>query len=148
MAFGKDTPLVSATKFHVPYSALDDGSAAYGTVVNAGSGNWIIGSALKGRRIKVVVFNGTLTGAPTGLKVGLYVGDDANGTNGAVVSGTTTEWATPAASTYRQATDIDLTAAAIDPAKYYSLGLSLNGAGTTALSAAALGEFLDPAQKS
>ena len=48
----------------------------------------------------------------------------------------------PPASTYRS-TEIDL-GLVTEPAKYYSLGLSLNGAGTTALSAAAIAEFLEP----
>lgn len=140
-----DLPLVSATKFNVPYSALDDGTAAYGTVVAAASGSWIIGSSLKGRKVGAIVLNGTLTGAPTGLKLALYVSDADTGASPAAVSGTETEWATPAASTAR-ITEVPLTS--IDPTKYYSLGLSLNGAGTTAVSASAVGFFLDPVFKS
>lgn len=143
--FVKDLPLVSATKFHVPYTALDDGTADYGTVVAAASGSWILGSLLKGRKVGAIVLNGTLTGAPTGLKLALYESAADTGANPAVVTGTATEWATPAASTAR-ITEVPLSA--VDPTKYYSLGLSLNGAGTTAVSASAVGFFLDPVFKS
>lgn len=145
--FAKDVPLVSATAFNVSPQAIDDGTNDYGTVVNAGNGDWVLGSVLKGRRIMVTVSTGALTSTPTGLKVGLYKGDDANGTNGAVVTNSTTSWATPAGDT-EYSVEMDLGTLVDDPAKYYSLGLSSNGGGSTSILAGASARFLDPVFKS
>lgn len=146
--FAKDRPFVAAAKFDMIAVALDDGSNAYGTAVGPGNGLWVLGSTLLGRRIEVTTINGALTGAPTGLKVGLMgPGDDANGTNGALISGTETEWATPAAGT-KHACEIDLAKVTINPAKYYAIGAALSGGGTTALSLTTISRFLDPLQAS
>jgi hypothetical protein len=137
-------PLVSATQFNVSPQAVDDGAGVYGAAVNAGTGDWVLGSALpKGRKILVVVDTGALTGTPTALKVALFgSATDANGTSGAEITSTITEWLTPAGDTV-YVTEIDL-AAVTDLAKYYSLGLTSNGAGTTTLIAGASALVLDP----
>lgn len=138
-------PLVSETKFNVSPQAIDDGAGAYGTAVNAGTGDWVLGSALpKGRKLLVVVDTGVLTGTPTALKVALFgSATDANGTSGAEIASTVTEWATPAGDSCYTA-EIDL-AAVSDLTKYYSLGLASNGAGTTSIIAGATALVLDPA---
>lgn len=139
-----NVPLVSATAFNVSPQAIDDGAAAYGTAVNAGTGDWVLGSAIpKGRKLLVVVDTGALTGTPTALKVALFgSATDANGTNGAEIASTVTEWTTPAGDTTYLA-EIDL-AAVTDLTKYYSLGLASNGAGTTSIIAGASALVLDP----
>lgn len=137
-------PLVSETKFNVSPQAIDDGAGAYGTAVNAGTGDWVLGSALpKGRKLLVVVDTGALTGTPTGLKVALFgSATDANGSSGAEIASTVTEWASPAGdSTYLA--EIDLSAVT-DLTKFYSLGLASNGAGTTSVIAGAHALVLDP----
>jgi hypothetical protein len=137
-------PLVSETKFNVSPQAIDDGAGAYGTAVNAGTGDWVLGSAIpKGRKLLVVVDTGALTGTPTALKVALFgSATDANGTSGAEIASTVTEWTTPAGdSTYLA--EIELSAVS-DLTKYYSLGLTSNGAGTTSVLAGASAIVLDP----
>lgn len=139
-----DLPLVSATKFNVSPQAIDDGAGAYGTAVAAGNGDWVLGSELpKGRKLLVVVDTGALTSTPTGLKVALHgSGTDANGTNGAEIASTVTEWANPAGDTTYLA-EIDL-AAVTDLTKYYSLALASNGGGSTSVIAGASALVLDP----
>lgn len=142
--FKGQVPLVSATKFNVSPQGIDDGAGAYGAVVNAGSGDWVLGAEIigVGRSMLVDVNTGALTGTPTGLKVGLYKGDDANGTNGALVTGSDTAWTNPAGdAAYTAEIPVSLVT---DPAKFYSLGLSSNGAGTTSVIAGATARFLDP----
>jgi hypothetical protein len=137
-------PLVSETKFNVSPQAVDDGAGAYGTAVNAGTGDWVLGSAIpKGRKLLVIVDTGALTGTPTALKVALFgSATDANGTSGAEIASTVTEWTTPAGdSTYLA--EIELSAVS-DLTKYYSLGLTSNGAGTTSILAGACAIVLDP----
>lgn len=143
-----DLPLVSATKFNVSPQAVDDGAGAYGTAVNAGTGDWVLGSALPlGRKLLVIVETGALTLTPTALKVALFgSATDANGTSGAEIASTVTEWTNPEGDTV-YVTEIDL-AAVTDVTKYYSLGLTSNGAGTTSLIAGCTALVLDPAQKS
>lgn len=145
--YAKDRPFVDDNQFDLIASALDDGTGAYGTYANPGSGGFVLGSLLRGRRIEVTTINGALTGAPTGLKIGLLSATDANGTGAAVVTGTETEFLTPAAST-KHMCEFDLTLAAIDVTKYYGTGAALNGAGTTALTISTISRFLDPAQAS
>lgn len=146
--FYKNHPFVSATKFDMQAIALDDGSSAYGTYVGGGTGAGVLGSTLLGRAIQVTTSNGALTGSPTGLKIGLLKADDANlSTNMAVVSGTETEFATPAAST-KHVVVIDLSKFTIDATKYYGVGAALNGGGTTALTITTHSTFLDPNQAS
>jgi hypothetical protein len=137
-------PLVSATKFNVSPQAVDDGSNDYGTVVNAGNGDWVLGSAIpKGRALLVVVETGALTSTPDGLKVALYgSGTDANGSNGAVIASTVTTWATPAGDSVYLA-EIALSAVS-DLTKYYSLGLSSSGGGSTSIFAGCTAMVLDP----
>jgi hypothetical protein len=137
-------PLVSATKFNVAPQAIDDGAGAYGTAVNAGTGDWVLGSDLpKGRKLLVIVETAGLTSTPTALKVALFgSATDANGTSGAEISSTVTEWATPAGDTV-YTTEIDL-AAVSDLTKYYSLGLTSNGGGSTSILAGATALVLDP----
>lgn len=144
--YKNDVPLVSATAFNVSPQAIDDGAGAYGTVVNAGTGDWILGSVLKGRRLLVTVSSGALTGAPTGLKVGLYVGSDANGTGAALVTGTDTEVEANPPGDKDYSVEIDVSG--VVATSYYSLGLSSNGAGTTSIIAGASARFLDPVFKS
>ncbi len=137
-------PLVSATQFNVSPQAIDDGAGIYGTAVTAGTGDFVLGSALpKGRKILVVVETAGLTGTPTALKVSLFGGaTDANGTSGAEITSTITEWLTPAGDTVYTA-EIDL-AVVTDLTKYYSLALTSNGAGTTSILAGATALVLDP----
>lgn len=146
--FYKNHPLVNATKFDMQAIALDDGSSAYGTYVGGGTGAGVLGSTLLARAIQTTTSNGALTGAPTGLKIGLLKADDANlSTNMAVVTGTETEFLTPAAST-KHVLVIDLGKITIDPAKYYGIGAALNGGGTTALTITTHSVFLDAGQAS
>lgn len=137
-------PLVAAAKFNVPCQAVDDGSSAYGTAVTAGSGGWVLGSAIpKGRKLLVIVNTGALTGTPTNLKVALHgSATDANGSSGAEIASTVTAFGAPAGSTSYQA-EIDL-AAVTDLTKYYSLALASNGAGSTSVLAGATAMLLDP----
>jgi hypothetical protein len=137
-------PLVAAAKFNVPPAAVDDGAAAYGTYLTAGTGHWVLGSAMpKGRAMLVTVNTGALTGTPTALKVSLMgAATDANGTSGAEIAATVYEITTPAGLTAYQ-TEISL-AYVTDLTKYYSLGLASNGAGTTSVIAGASAEVLDP----
>jgi hypothetical protein len=77
-----------------------------------------------------VVNTSTLALTPTALKVSLHgSATDANGTSGAEIASTVTEWANPAGDSVYLA-EIDL-AAVTDLAKYYSLALTVNGAGGT-----------------
>lgn len=141
----KHLPLVSATKFNVlNAAAIAAGTGAYGTLTNAGSGDWVLGSSMPtGRKLLVVVTTSTVANSPTAIKVSLSKGDDANGTNGAEISSTVTEWATPAGDT-AYTTEIDL-AAVSDLTKYYSLTIGVNGAGATAtVIAEAVALVLDP----
>jgi hypothetical protein len=136
-------PVVSETKFNVSPQAIDDGAAAYGTAVTAGTGDWVLGSTIKGRKLLVVVNTGALTGTPTALKVSLHgSATDANGTSGAEIASTVTEWANPAGDSV-YVTEIDLGAVS-DLTKYYSLALTSNGAGTTSVIAGASALVLDP----
>src|SRR5574340_535116 len=91
-------PLVSETKFNVSNpTAIAAGTGAYGTATTAGTGDWVLGSAMpKGRKLLVVVNTSTLANVVTQLKVSMHKGDDANGTNGAEIASTVTEIATPA----------------------------------------------------
>lgn len=131
MPFKNDLPLVSETKFNVaPGAALAAGTGAYGTATTAGTGDWVLGSTIKGDKLLVVVNTGAIANAPTALKVALFgSATDANGTSGAEIASTVTEWATPAGDSVYVA-EIDC-AAISDVAKYYSLGLNVNGAGAT-----------------
>jgi hypothetical protein len=126
-----DVPLVSVTKFNVaPGAAIAAGTGAYGTATTAGTGDWVLGSTIKGRKLLVVVNTGAIANAPTALKVSLFgSATDANGTSGAEIASTVTEWATPAGDEVYVA-EIDC-AAISDGAKYYSLALTVNGAGAT-----------------
>lgn len=139
-------PVASETKLNVaPGAALAAGTAAYGTATTAGSGDWVLGSALpKGRKLLVVVNTGAIANAPTALKVALFgSATDANGSSGAEIASTVTEWATPAGDSV-YTTEIDL-AAVTDLTKYYSLGLNVNGAGATStIIADAAALVLDP----
>ncbi len=139
-------PLVSETKFNVlNAAAIAAGTGAYGTATNAGTGDWVLGSALpKGRKLLIVVSTSTLANTPTFLKVSLFgSATDANGTSGAEIASTVTEIATPAGDS-AYTCEIDL-AAVTDLTKYYSLGLTVNGAGAThTLIAEAVALVLDP----
>jgi hypothetical protein len=143
-----DVALVSATKFNVSPQAIDDGAGVYGTAVTAGTGDWVLGSEIPdGRKMLVVVQTAGLTSTPTALKVALFgSATDANGTSGAEIASTVTEWATPAGDTVYQ-TEIDMSAVS-DLTKYYSLGLTSNGGGSTSILAGCSGHMLDAAQKS
>jgi hypothetical protein len=139
-------PLVSDTKFNVaPGAAIAAATGAYGTATAAGTGDWVLGSALpKGRKLLVIVNTGAVANAPTAIKVSLHgSATDANGTSGAEIASTVTEWATPAGDiTYT--TEIDLSAVT-DLTKYYSLALTVNGAGATStVVASAEAIVLDP----
>jgi hypothetical protein len=146
--FKTDIPLVSATKFNVAPISVDDGAGVYGTAATAGTGDWVLGSEIPdGRNLLVTVSTGALTGTPTALKVALFgSATDANGTSGAEIAATVTEWLTPAGDT-EYSVEIPLSYVT-DLTKYYSLGLTANGAGTTAVIAGASARVLDPAQKS
>lgn len=141
--FAKDRPFVAAAKFDIIASALDDGTSAYGSWVGAASGSWVLGSTLLGRRIEVTTINGALTGTPTALKIGLLVADADTGSGGALVTGTDTEFTSPAAAT-KHMCEISLAKASIDTTKYYSVGAALNGTGSTALTISTISRFLDP----
>jgi hypothetical protein len=137
-----EVPLVSVTKFNVSPQAVDDGAAVYGAAVTAGTGDWVLGSTIKGRKLLVVVNTGALTGTPTALKVSLHgSATDANGTSGAEIASTVTEWANPAGDEV-YVTEIDC-AAVSDGTKYYSLALASNGAGTTSILAGASAQYLE-----
>lgn len=146
-SFMDDRPLVSDTKFDIYYQTASDGADVYGTAVTAGASCWVLGSTLRARAIGVTVRNFALTGAPTGLKVGLYEGTDSSGTGAAVVTGSETEFLTPAANTTRQAT-IDLSKLTISSTKYYSVGITLNGSGSTSTPVGTASVFLDADQVS
>jgi hypothetical protein len=139
-------PLVSATQFNVMNAAaIAAGTGAYGTATNAGTGDWVLGSALpKGRKLLVIVTTSTIANAPTFLKVSLFgSATDANGTSGAEIASTITEIPTPAGDSAYTA-EIDL-GAVTDLTKYYSLGLTVNGAGATStVIAEAVATVLDP----
>jgi hypothetical protein len=140
-----DLPLVSATKFNVlNAAAIAAGTGAYGTATAAGSGDWVLGSSMpKGRKLLVVLATSTVANSPTAIKVALQKGDVANGTNGAEIASTVTEFATPAGDTAYTA-EIDL-AAVDDATKYYSLAVAVNGAGATAtVIAEAVAVVIDP----
>lgn len=135
-------PLVSATKFNVPPAAVDDGAGVYGTPVYAPATKWLEGTNIKGRKLLVFVETGALTGAPTALKVGLYKGTDSSGAGAALVTGTDTEYATPAGNT-TYAVEIDCAYLTLVATDFYSLGLSSNGAGTTSILAGASAVILE-----
>jgi hypothetical protein len=138
-------PLVSATKFDVAAVSVAD-ETDYSGISHAGSGDWVLGSSMpKGRALLMCVSTGALTGSPTGLQIGLLVGDDANGTSAAFISGTTTEVTTPAGDTQYQV-EIPLSYVS-DLTKYYSAGLALKGGGTTAVIAGTVTMVLDPTYK-
>jgi hypothetical protein len=147
--FARDVPLVSATQFNVAPISCAAGSGAYGTASTAGTGDWVLGSVLKGRRLLVVVNTGAIANAPTALKVSLFgSGTDANGSSGAEIAASVTEWATPAGDIAYQV-EMDLGALVTDVTKYYSLALNANGAGATStVLAGCTGHFLEPIFKS
>jgi hypothetical protein len=136
-------PLVSATQFNVSPQVIADESD-YSGVVNAGTGDWVLGSAMpKGRALLVIVETGVLSGTPTGLQVALYgSGTDADGSGGAIITATATEWTTPAGDTVYQA-EIPLSYVS-DLTKYYSLGVACKGGGSTSIVAGATALVLDP----
>lgn len=138
-------PLVSATKFNVSNStAIASGTAAYGTATTAGTGDWVKGDAMpKARKLLVVVNTAAIAGTPTSLKVSMQKGDDANGTNGAEIASSVTEFANPAGDS-AYTCEIDL-AGVDDLTKYYSLALTVKGsAGTDTVVADCVGLVLDP----
>ncbi len=140
-------PLVSATQFNVaPGAAIAAGTGAYGTATTAGTGDWVLGSALpKGRKLLVCVNTGAIAVAPTALKVSLFgSATDANGTSGAEIASTVTEFEASPPGDKVYVAEIDL-AAVTDLAKYYSLALTVNGAGATSTIVADAAAFvLDP----
>ncbi len=140
-------PLVSGPKFNVPPgAAIAAGTGAYGTATNAGNGCWVLGSALpKGRKIQVILNTGAIANAPTAVKVSLFgSATDANGTSGAEIAATVNEVASSPAGHIAYQFEIDL-ANVTDLTKYYSLGISVNGAGATStMYASATAEVLDP----
>jgi hypothetical protein len=140
-------PLVSATQFNVPGgAAIAAGSGVYGSATNAGASDWVLGSAMpKGRALLVIVNTAAIANSPTALKVALFgSATDASGTSGAEITATITEWATPAGDTAYVSAEIPLSYVS-DLTKYYSLGLSVNGAGgTTTVVADAAAIVLDP----
>lgn len=129
----------TSTKFAVPAQSLGDGSSAYGTVGAAASGSWVIGSALKGWKVLVVVNTGAASNSPTGLKLGLYENANDTGNSPSLVTGTDTEWTTSLDNNVRV---VEMPISSVDEAKYYSLGLSINGAGSATLLASATGLML------
>ena len=139
-------PLVSATAFNVaPGAAIAAGTGAYGTATAAGASDWVLGSDIKkGRKLLVIVNTGAIANAPTALKVSLHGGaDNSSGNSGAEIASTVTEWATPAGDTV-YVTEIDL-AAVTSLTAYYSLALTVNGAGATSTVVAdACALVLDP----
>ena len=137
-------PLLHATSGNVPAVDIGDGSNVYGTPIYSPATTWQTGAAIKkGRALLVVVNTGALTGTPTGLKVGLYKGTDSSGSGAALVTGTDTAWATPAGTT-SYVTEIDLSNVSGLATDFYSLGLSVNGGGSTAVVAGATALVLDP----
>lgn len=123
--------LVSTTKFNVAPVSVAAGTGAYGTAQTAGTGDWVLGSALtKGRKLIVIVETGAMANDPTALKVALHgSATDANGSSGAEIASTVTTWATPPGDTV-YVTEIELSAVT-DLTKYYSLALTANGAGAS-----------------
>ena len=145
--FDTDVPLVSATKFNVPAQAVDDGSNVYGTPVYAPASSWVLGNTLQGRKLLVTVNTGALTSTPTALKVYLAKGTTSSGGSITAVTGTETEWTTPAGNT-SYSTTIDLSAATFNATDYYSLALASNGAGSTSVIAGATARYLDKVHQS
>jgi hypothetical protein len=139
-------PVASKTKLNVaPGAAIAAGTGAYGTATTAGSGDWVLGSAMpKGRALLAVVNTGAIANAPTAIKVSMHGGaSDANGSSGTEIASTVTEWATPPGDEVYTA-EIDL-AAVTDLTKYYSLAVTVNGAGATStIVADAAAILLDP----
>lgn len=124
-----DAPLVSATKFDVSPVVVAD-ETGYTGVVGGGNARCIAFASMpKGRALLINVNVGALSGSPAGLTVGLGVNDDANGTSLAFVSGTTTEFLTPAAGNQYQV-EIPLSYVS-DPTKFYSACVALKGGGAT-----------------
>jgi hypothetical protein len=142
-----DVALISATQFNVAPVSVDDGAGVYGVAATASTGDWVLGSAIPdGRKMLVIVNTGAIANAPTALKVSLHgSATDANGTNGAEIAATVTEWATPPGDTCYMV-EIDMSHVS-DLTKYYSLALTCNGAGTATILAGASGHILDPAHK-
>jgi len=135
-------PLVSATKFDVAAVALAD-ETGYTGITHAGTGRWVLGSAMpKGRALAIAISTGALSGSPGGVQVGLLTGSDANGTGAAFITGTTTEYLTPAGST-QYVVEIPLSYVS-DLTAYYSAGLALKGGGATTMVAGTVSMVLDP----
>lgn len=149
MTTKKDLPLASTTKFSTNNAtAIAAGSGAYGTYTNPGTGDFILGSALpKARKYLVTIPVVAIAGTPTALKVALMKADDANGTNAAEIASTVTEFASPAADTEYE-TEID-PGAVDDLAKFYGIGLAVNGASSSVTATASTSvRLLDPVFKS
>ena len=130
MIFKEDLPVYStSTKFCVPAQSVAD-ETDYTAFTGSGASNWVLGSALKGHKVILVVNTGAASGSPTGLRVGLLSGSDSSGTGAAFVTGKYTTYTTSLdlnVRTYEVALD-GLTATT-----YYSPGVSLKGGGTTTL---------------
>jgi len=143
-SFKTDFPLVSTTQFDVAPVAIAD-ETGYTSPVNAGSGDWVLGSILKlkGRRLLVTVNTGAASGSPGGFQVALYgSATDANGTSGAIITATAQEELLPVGDiTYEY--EIDL-AYVTDLTKYYSMGVALKGGGATTLVMGTTSRVLDP----
>lgn len=141
-----NVPLVSATGFKIPCaSSITGGNGSHGTIVWAGTtGKWISGQKLLARKILVTAETTTVGSSVTEAKVYLGVADDADGTNGAAVSGAVVTIATPAAATsYTGEIDVYPN---VNAAKFYALGISFKAsAGTNNTGTGfAMGHLLDP----
>jgi hypothetical protein len=108
---------------------------------NPANGSWILGSALlaKGRGFAFFPQTGAFTGTTPSCAFSFNVGDDANGTNGAAVTGVDT---VTIATANTVGSGVDIPASAIVATKYYGCSVAVTG-GTSALVASQL-RIMDP----
>lgn len=133
-----DIPLFGGA---VPPTSIAD-ETGYTAFTVAPNGKWVLGSALKGRKLLVTVQTGALGAGTTGIKLFLRKGNDANGASPAAITGADYTWEPADVADITNATlrtEIDC-AYINDLTKYYSLALSVkgNGSGTLLASASAV----------
>lgn len=140
MIFKNDLGIYATlTKFLVPAQTVSD-ETDYTGIVGAASGNWVLGSTLKGQKCILVLTTGAASNV-TGITLGLAQADAATGASPAFVSGKSVEYTADLASSVKT---LEVTFAGLDATKYYCPAVAAkgNGAGTVVAAVAAL--FPDP----
>jgi hypothetical protein len=141
MIFKGDLAVYStSTKFTVPAQSVAD-ETDYSGIKGAGNGNWVLGSALLGHKVILVLNTGAAANSPTGVTVGLASASDANGTGAAFVSGKSTEYTTALDLNVRT---YELTLSGLTTTSYYSPAVAVKGGGTATLLCAVSALFPDP----